>query len=458
VINDILDFSKIESGNMELDEHDFDLRDCVEGVLDVFSTSAAQLDIDLIYHIEHNVPAQVIGDGLRLRQVLINLVGNAVKFTSQGEIFIGVKAVNGKDGDLELLFSVRDTGIGIPADKIGRLFKAFSQVDSSTTRKYGGTGLGLVISEKLIRLMGGEIKVDSKSGKGTIFQFNIKAKVGSKVVHTDLHLDVADVRNSRILVVDDNLTNRNIMASQLKLWKFLPLIAESGEQALDMLSTNGKVDLVISDMNMPGMDGIALAQKVREVYPDMRIILLSSIGNEQSRHASHLFNAVLTKPAKHHILYKHIIDQLKGTKAIKGLQEVKTQFSVDFAKRHPMDILIAEDNYINQKLTVQVLQKMGYKPEVVSNGQEVLNAVAKKRYDLILMDIQMPEMDGLEATQYIRTHMTEQPVIIAMTANAMSEDREICLKAGMDDYLSKPMKLAEVITMLEKWSKQKQAH
>lgn len=457
VINDILDFSKIESGKMELDEQDFDLRDCVEGVLDVFSTSAAQLNIDLVYHIEHNVPAQVLGDGLRLRQVLINLVGNAVKFTSKGEIFIGVKAINDKDGDLELQFSVRDTGIGIPADKIGRLFKAFSQVDSSTTRKYGGTGLGLAISEKLIQLMGGKIKVESKPGKGTTFQFNVKAKIGSKAARTYVHLNVADVENKRILVVDDNLTNRNIMASQLKQWKFLPLIAESGEQALDMLSTNEKVDLVISDMNMPGMDGIGLARKVREMYPDMRMILLSSIGNEESRHQSHLFNVVLTKPAKHHILYKHIVDQLKNIKVVKEPQQAKTQFSVDFAKQYPMDILIAEDNYVNQKLTVHVLEKMGYKPEVASNGHEVLNAVAKKRYDLILMDVQMPEMDGLEATQFIRTHMSEQPVIIAMTANAMSEDREICLKAGMDDYLSKPMKLAEVITMLEKWCKQKQA-
>jgi len=455
VINDILDFSKIESGNMELDEQDFDLRDCVEGVLDVFAGSATRQNIDLVYQIEHNVPTQIIGDNLRLRQVLINLVGNAVKFTSKGEIFIGVKAVSGKDGNLELLFSVRDTGIGIPADKIDKLFKAFSQVDSSTTRKYGGTGLGLAISEKLIQLMGGAISVESRAGKGTTFHFSIKSKLSSKSARNYVHLSTTDIENKHVLVVDDNYTNRSIMAAQLIQWKFIPLMAESGWQALEMLAAN-KIDLVISDMNMPEMDGIALAKSIRKVDPDMRIILLSSAGNEQSRNEAYLFNVVLNKPAKHHVLYKHIIDQLKNVNTAREPHPVKTQFSPDFAKQHPMDILIAEDNYVNQKLAVHILEKMGYKPDVASNGHEVLNSFAKKRYDLVLMDVQMPEMDGLEATQFIRTHMTEQPVIIAMTANAMSEDREVCLKAGMDDYLSKPMKLAEVISALEKWSRQTQ--
>jgi signal transduction histidine kinase/ligand-binding sensor domain-containing protein/DNA-binding response OmpR family regulator len=453
VINDILDFSKIESGNMELDEHDFDLRDCVEGVLDVFAESAARLNLDLVYQIDHNVPAQIIGDGLRLRQVLINLVGNAVKFTSEGEIFIGVKAVSNKNNDLELLFSVRDTGIGISHDKLGRLFKAFSQVDSSTTRKYGGTGLGLAISEKLIELMGGKIGVESEPGNGTTFYFNIKPKISLKAARTYVHINTADVENKQVLVVDDNFTNRSILATQLKQWKFVPLVAESGEQALDLLSLNGKVDLVISDMNMPEMDGIDLAKSIREKYPEMPIILLSSIGNEQSRHEAHLFDVILTKPAKHHILYKHIIDQLKGGKIVKEPQQAKTQFSAEFAKQYPLEILIAEDNYVNQKLTVHILTKMGYKPGLASNGHEVLELVAKKKYDMILMDIQMPEMDGLEATQFIRQHMREQPVIVAMTANAMPEDREICMKAGMDDYLSKPMKLSEIIVVLEKWGK-----
>ncbi|HTE02211.1 MAG TPA: two-component regulator propeller domain-containing protein [Mucilaginibacter sp.] len=453
VINDILDFSKIESGNMELEERDFDLRDCVEGVLDVFAESATRLNLDLVYQIEHNVPTQIIGDGLRLRQILINLVGNAVKFTSKGEIFISVKLLSSKNNDLDLSFSVRDTGIGIPADKLNRLFKAFSQIDSSTTRKYGGTGLGLAISEKLIQLMGGNIKVESEPGKGATFHFNIRSKIGSKSARTYVHLNVAELVNKHVLVVDDNFTNRSILAAQLTQWKFIPLMAESGRQALDMLSSNGKVDLVISDMNMPEMDGIHLAKKIRESYPKTRIILLSSIGSEQSRQEAHLFDVILNKPTKHHVLYKHIIDQLKDGKIVKEPQQVKTQFSTDFAKQYPLEILIAEDNYVNQKLTVHILNKMGYKPEVAGNGHEVLEMVAKKKYDMILMDIQMPEMDGLEATQFIRQHMKEQPVIVAMTANAMPEDREICIKAGMNDYLSKPMKLTEIISVLEKWGK-----
>ena len=453
VINDILDFSKIESGNMELEEQDFDLRDCVEGVLDIFANSAAKQNLDLVYQIEHGVPVQVRGDGLRLKQVLINLVGNAVKFTSKGEIFIDVKTLKTNNGNVELQFSVRDTGIGIPADKIDRLFKAFSQVDSSTTRKYGGSGLGLAISEKLVQLMGGEIGVESELGNGTTFYFTIKSKVSAKPARNYVHLNTSDIENRCVLLVDDNATNRNIMLTQFIQWKFVPLIAESGQKALEILASNQKVDLVISDMNMPEMDGIALAKNIRQLHPDMRIILLSSVGNEQSRHESHLFNVILSKPAKHHVLYKHIVDQLKNVNIAKEVQPVKTQFSPDFAKQYPMDILIAEDNYVNQKLAVHILEKMGYKPEVAANGHEVLNALAKKRYDLILMDVQMPEMDGLEATQFIRKHMAEQPVIVAMTANAMAEDREICLKAGMDDYLSKPIKLAEVIAVLQKWCK-----
>ncbi|MGZ3778456.1 MAG: response regulator, partial [Mucilaginibacter sp.] len=456
VINDILDFSKIESGNMELDEQDFDWRDCVEGVLDVFAESASRLNLDLVYQIEHDVPTQIIGDGLRLRQILINLVGNAVKFTSKGEVFISVKALSNKNKDLELQFSVRDTGIGIPADKIEKLFKPFSQVDSSTTRKYGGTGLGLAISGKLIELMGGKIGVESEAGKGATFYFNVKAKIGSKAARTYVHLNKSDLENKQILVVDDNLTNRNIMAAQLSQWKFSPLIAESGEEAIQFLASD-KVDLVISDMNMPQMDGIELATNIRAKYPKMHIILLSSIGNERARSESKLFNVALTKPVKHHVLHKHIVDQLKHVSGGKEIQHAKTEFSLDFARKHPMEILIAEDNHVNQKLTIHILEKLGYKPQVVSNGHEVIDAVARKKYDMILMDVQMPEMDGLEATQFIREHSAkeDQPVIIAMTANAMPEDREICMRAGMNDYLSKPMKLSEIMAVLEKWAEER---
>lgn len=452
VINDILDFSKIESGNLELDEHDFDIRDCIEGVLDVFAARAGVLNLDLVYQIAPNVPSKIIGDSVRLRQILINLVGNAIKFTSQGEIAIGVKVSKQHNENIELLFDVRDTGIGIPKDKINRLFKAFSQVDSSTTRKYGGTGLGLAISEKLVKLMGGDIKVTSEPGVGTTFYFNILSKIGVKALPTYVHLSMANIANKQILVVDDNLTNRNILENQLKQWNLIPVLAESGEEAIDIIKTNKLIDLVISDMQMPEMDGVELAEKIRKIRPHINIILLSSVGNEQSRKYAHLFNVILNKPTKHSLLYKHICDQLKhnSNKQVEKPEGAQPVFSSTISEAYPMSILIAEDNAVNQKLMLHVLAKMGYQADVASNGHEVLNAMDKKTYDLILMDMQMPEMDGLETCRFIRKNMDDQPIIVAMTANAMSQDREICIKAGMDDYLSKPIKISEVVQVLEK--------
>ncbi|HWZ03806.1 MAG TPA: response regulator, partial [Mucilaginibacter sp.] len=452
VINDVLDFSKIESGSMELEEQDFDLRDCVEGVLDIFAEKASK--IDLVYQIDHNVPSQISGDPIRLRQVLINLVNNAMKFTSKGEVFISVKIAGHESEDLLLKFDIRDTGIGIPADKLNKLFKAFSQVDSSTTRKYGGTGLGLAISEKLVKLMGGEIGVVSEVGVGTTFSFTIKSKAGQNVQRNYVYMNLDRLKGKHILVVDDNATNREILEVQLMQWKFKPVMAESGDEALRILSLNKTIDLVISDMNMPVMDGVQLARKIKKMQPELPIILLSSMGNEQSRSESHLFNSILTKPARHQVLYKHIVDQLKenGT-AVREPEPVISQFSEDFAKQYPMNILIAEDNVINQKLASRILTKMGYDPDIAVNGHDALNAMTAKKYDMVLMDVQMPEMDGLEATRFIRENMEYQPIIIAMTANAMPEDKEICLKTGMDDYLSKPMKISDIMDILERWGK-----
>lgn len=450
VINDVLDFSKIESGSMELEEKDFDLRDCVESVLDIFADKASQ--IDLVYQIDHTLPSQVKGDQLRLKQVLINLVSNAMKFTHKGEVFINVTMAGRLDEDLIIQFSVRDTGIGIPGDKVEKLFKAFSQVDSSTTRKYGGTGLGLAISEKLVKLMGGDISVESEVGTGTTFTFTIKSKTGLKTQRNYVHLNISELSGKHILVIDDNTTNRDIMETQLKHWEFVPLMADSGAQALQILEAGKPVDLVISDMNMPAMDGVQLAKKVRKKYPAIPLILLSSMGNEQSRKESHLFDAILTKPTKHQVLYKHIVEQLKASNGQnKEARSGKFQFSSDFAKQYPMNILIAEDNAVNQKLAAHILTKMGYAPDIAVNGHDAINALISKKYDMIFMDVQMPDMDGLEATRFIRENMERQPIIIAMTANAMPEDREVCIKAGMDGYLSKPMKIAEMMEVLETW-------
>lgn len=457
VINDILDFSKIESGKMELEKKDFNLRDCIEEVLDVFAAKAAQSNLDLIYEIDCNVPSQIIGDSLRLRQVLLNLVSNAIKFTQQGEIFLGVRSKKTTGYEIELTFEVRDTGIGIPADKLTHLFEAFTQVDSSTTRKYGGTGLGLAISEKLISLMGGTIQVESQPKAGTKFIFTILAIPSQQSIKSYVAFSVAGLEGKHVLVVDDNETNRSILENQLMQWKLVPVLARSGREAIEILSGDVfNFHLVLTDMQMPGMDGIQLSQYIRQHHPSIKILLLSSMGDERAKAYGNLFHAVLTKPVKQQILYGHVVNLLRyDSSASREVTTEKKKLSENFSIDFPLNILIAEDNPINQKLAERVLLKLGYKPDTAINGIEVLSSLEKKAYDLILMDVQMPEMDGLEATRLIRLQPEKQPFIIAMTANAMQEDREICLAAGMDDYISKPIKLDELIKLIKVWASKK---
>lgn len=452
VINDILDFSKIESGNMDLELHDFDLRECIEQVMDVFAKKAAELEIDLVYQIDHKIPVQIIGDSLRLRQILINLVSNAIKFTHHGEVFVKVNLTKTTDDAIELTFAVRDTGIGIPEEKLSRLFKAFSQVDSSTTRKYGGTGLGLVISERLIELMGGSIDVESKVGEGTTFSFNIVTKPGMIAEKQYAHLNTVENEGKRILVVDDNRTNLTILKTQLELWKLVPVLASSGEQALKLISFEAEFQLVITDMQMPAMDGVELAKELKKKVPHVPIILLSSVGDETKSQYPHLFNSVLTKPVKQTQLFNLVQRELKNinhTPKI-DLDPVKPSLlSEGFAKLYPLDILLVEDNLINQKLAMRVLNKLGYDPALANNGKEALEMLEERPYQVVLMDILMPEMDGLEATRSIRKNNQHQPIIIAMTANALPEDRGECLKAGMNEYITKPIDLQVLLKILQ---------
>jgi two-component system, sensor histidine kinase and response regulator len=454
VINDILDFSKIESGNMELEYRDFDLRTCIEEVLDVFAGKAGQLGLDLVYEIDHDIPAQILGDSLRLRQILMNLVSNAIKFTEDGEIFIAVHLLKTRDdGQLEISFEVRDSGIGIPADKMERLFKAFSQVDASTTRKYGGTGLGLIICEKLVGLMGGKITVDSEENIGTTFTFSMLTAASSQSIRTYVTNYITGMEGKKVLVVDDNLTNRCILKNQLEIWKVIPTLASSGAAALEILDKNQNFDLVLSDMQMPDMDGCELAASIQLLNPKLPIILLSSVGDERNKKYAGLFSAILTKPIKQEMLCKLMINELRGKgKLTVEVQPATQKLSADFATEHPLRILVAEDNLVNQKLTLKILSKLGFDAKLAQNGREVTEMANLQEYDLIFMDIQMPEMDGLEATKMIRKYMEVQPLIIAMTANAMKEDKDECLKVGMDDFLSKPVKLEEVVNMLAKWS------
>jgi signal transduction histidine kinase/ligand-binding sensor domain-containing protein/CheY-like chemotaxis protein len=451
VINDILDFSKIDSGKMDLEEKDFDLRNCVEEVLDVFADKAAMIGVDLVYHLHENVPTQVCGDVLRLRQVLMNLVSNAIKFTEKGEIFIGIHLHSTNDGVMDLSFQVRDTGIGIPKEKLDRLFKAFSQVDSSTTRKYGGTGLGLAISEKLVKLMGGRIWVESSEGKGTTFSFKIKIKAVEDSTTVDLQYDTTVMEDKRVLVVDDNSTNLLILKMQMESWKMVPVVARSGEHALNILSSDEKFDVVVTDMQMPGMDGIELGRRIKLLDHKLPVILLSSLGDERNKQNAELFVAVLTKPVKQNILCSNILAALKCQENAVATNENDKKFDSDFAQEHPMRILLAEDNPVNMRLAERVLNKLGYRPDTAWTGLEALKAVRKSEYDLIFMDVQMPDMDGLEATRIIRRSSDiTQPKIIAMTANAMQTDRLQCAEAGMDDYISKPVRFDDLIKIIEK--------
>ncbi len=455
VINDILDFSKIESGKMELEQEDFDLRHNIEDVMDLFSQNAVKQGLDLIYQIDFELPLQIIGDSLRLKQVLINLTNNALKFTHQGQVFVKVYlSKQFGNGDLEIGFSVKDTGIGIPADKLEGLFKAFSQVDSSTTRKYGGTGLGLVISERLVKLMGGEIWAESDFGKGSDFNFTIRTKVGNKVLKgRNIPFNIVGIEGKRILVVDDNQTNLIILKTQLEQWKLEPLIASSAIEALDILAKDNNIQLVITDMEMPVMDGVGLARAIQSSSKPIPIIMLSSIGDETKKKYPDLFKYILTKPAKQHHLYKSIVEELRNHTETPMPEEKNPQLLTDvFSQEYPLNILVAEDNSINQKLIKRILNKLGYEIDIANNGLEVVEMMDKRPYDVIFMDVQMPQMDGLEATATVRQQSYAQPFIIAMTANAMSEDRDICINAGMDDYLAKPMKMDELITALKKTS------
>lgn len=454
VINDILDFSKIESGNMEIEQEDFDLRSSVEEVMDLFSQKVAINGIDLIYQIELDVPAQIVGDNLRLKQILINLINNAIKFTHKGEVFLKIYLIS-KDPEsskIVLGFQVNDTGIGIPENKIESLFAAFTQVDASTTRRYGGTGLGLAISQRLVRLMGGEIKAESQFGIGSTFIFSVQSSISAKIRLLPPSGNLSELQGKRVLIVDDNQTNLKILKIQLEQWKLITYLASSAKEALTFLNymENEPIDLVITDMQMPEMDGVELASAIRARKNPPPIIMLSSIGDETKKIYPDLFAFILTKPVKQQRLIKSLQVVLSPQKKCAISEETQHGIlSSSFAEDNPLSILIAEDNLINQKLIERILHKLGYQTDTAPDGVQVLDAIVKKDYNVILMDVQMPEMNGLETTHAIRQMAIEQPYIIAMTANAMSKDREDCLKIGMNDYIAKPMRLAEITKILK---------
>ena len=448
LLEDIMSYSKIESGKMELDQKEFDLRNNIEEVLDVFAVKAALAGLELLYQIHPDVPAKILGDDNRFRQILMNLIENSISVTRQGEILIEVNLLQKLEGNsIKLGFVVTDTGQGIEPEKLKQLSTDLSAGTLAPTVK---GGMGLLICNKLVALMGGDFTIKSHLNKGTTVQFSILTVAGPQS-QQNIVKDLADYEGKHILIVDDNDTFRNILGQQIQEWNLIPILAASGKEALTILTKTDNIDLVLTDRHMPEMDGINLAQSLREKYAKLPIILLSLATGENNEQNAKLFHSVLGRPIRQNLLAKHILSALRqGTAEIED-KSSKPKLSADFSQLYPLRILIAEDNPLNQELTKRVLGKLGYKADVANNGKEVLEVVSNTHYDLILMDIEMPQMDGLEASRMIRLCLTAQPVIIAMTANSLPGDRQKCLDSGMEDYISKPVHLEELVLLLEKW-------
>jgi CheY-like chemotaxis protein/anti-sigma regulatory factor (Ser/Thr protein kinase) len=419
----------------------------VESTLDLVSSRAAEKHLDTAYLFEGEVPSAIQGDVTRLRQILLNLLSNAVKFTDHGEVVLTVTT----EGE-QLEFAVRDTGIGLDEKAQTRLFQSFSQADSSTTRKYGGTGLGLAISKRLAELMGGTMWVESAgAGHGSTFRFTIRGQRADlpKGTRRDFIGAQPALQGKRLLVVDDNATNRRILALQTAKWGMSVHDTEAPEKALEILMRDS-FDLAILDMHMPSMDGATLAARIREAGQSLPLVLFSSAGISKEV-SDGLFAARLAKPLRQSQLFDTLVTLLVHDAAPRqSAAAAKSRIDPQMASRHALRILLAEDNVVNQKLALRMLQQMGYRADLASNGIEAIECVARQTYDVVLMDVQMPEMDGLEASRRITARWSagRRPRIVAMTANAMQGDREMCLAAGMDDYLSKPIRLDELVEAL----------
>ncbi len=467
IINDILDFSKIEAGKLEIETVDFDLRAMVEGSVDLISHRAAEKKIEFACLIHSSVPPLVRGDPGRVRQVLLNLLSNAVKFTHEGEVVLEVALQSETEDHAQVRFSVRDSGIGIPPERMHRLFQSFSQVDSSTTRKYGGTGLGLAISRQLVELMGGQIWVESEIDLGSCFHFTISLEKQPALEAFEAPLPKRFGR-LRVLAVDDNATNRRVLREQLSTWGATCESAEGGAQAIELLRSAKRAgqpfDLVLLDYQMPEMDGEEVAKAIN-ADPELAgvpLVLLSSIWGvaEVARVGEAGFAACLAKPVKQSQLFDCIAILMGTGKPDEVLAKtgLLTRETLDLmAEREKIRILVAEDNVVNQKVAVRLLKKLGYRCEVANNGREAIDALERTNFHLVLMDCQMPELDGMAATKQIREREKSSGAhmpVIAMTANAMQGDRELCLEAGMDDYISKPVNPEALSAVLEKWTRE----
>jgi PAS domain S-box-containing protein len=448
VIDDILDYSKIEAGMLELEDQPFNLRECIEGALEIVAPRAWEKAIEVGCLIDEQTPAGIRGDAARLRQVLLNLLSNAVKFTDRGEVVVLADGEPTGSGAYRVNLTVRDTGIGIPPDRMNRLFASFSQVDASTTRRYGGTGLGLAISKRIVELMGGSISVESMEGQGSTFRITLIAEPVEVPASAET---LPALRGRRILIVDDNTTNLEIVSRHARSWGMEPVAAELPGVALELVASGERFDVGVLDMMMPEMDGLALAREIRR-YSDRRslpLVLLTSLGRLPTPSLTEEFSAQLSKPFRASQLYNTLVRSIGADVAVEVPTGLET---ADAATAAPLRILLAEDNRVNQKVALSLLKRLGYGADVASNGLEALDALERQPYDVVLMDVQMPELDGLNASRQIneRWPADTRPRIIAMTANAMQEDREACLAAGMDDYVAKPIRPEELAAALSR--------
>ena len=465
IINDILDFSKIEAGKLDFESIDFDFRITMEELVELMAFKASEKGIEVICFVDPEVPSMLKGDPTRLRQIILNLVNNAIKFTEKGSIAVRVTPVKETDSEVELSFEVTDSGIGIPKDRQDRLFKSFSQVDTSTTRKYGGTGLGLAISKRLTEMMGGRIHVKSEEGKGSTFYFSaiLKKQDASKESTLSRKLP-GTLRGKRILAVDDNKINREIIAAYLTAWDCVPKVVSSGREALRLLKAAAEAstafDVLITDMMMPEMDGMQLSKRVREdeALKNICIIILTSSGTrgDGAKLREIGIDGYFNKPIKSSRLYDalvSVLSQRQENQRIPQKRPMMTRHTLKEIKKQNIRILVAEDNKINQKVARHQLNRLGYAVDVVENGRQAVEAMKIESYKLVLMDIQMPEMDGYEATRAIRNMAGELKdiPIIAMTANAMKGDREKCLAAGMNGYIAKPVQPKDLQETFAEW-------
>ena len=468
VINDILDFSKIEAGKLDLDPVPFNLRETLETSLKALALRAHYKGLELICDLHPDVPEFVVGDPVRVRQIVLNLVGNAVKFTESGEVAIGADLRGQHGNELDLHFIVRDTGIGIPAAKQAVIFEAFSQADNSTTRKFGGTGLGLTISTRLVKMMQGDIWVESEPGQGSCFHFTAKLGVATDQVRepkpSPRAVDQGLLNAVKVLIVDDNATNRHVLEGTVKIWGMLPVVASGAQEALDLLENaraDGPFALILTDAHMPELDGFDLVAQIKNRPGLSQAVIMMLTSGEQSgdpAHCRELGIAIsLTKPVARADLHSAILTALGRKREAPPAADSRSAEPDASPAPAPakLHLLLTEDNLVNQRLALRILAKAGHRVELAGNGRECLAALERSTFDIVLMDVQMPEMDGFEATAEIRKREKvtgHRLPIIAMTAHAMTGDRERCLAAGMDDYISKPIRSSVLMELLEKYA------